>query len=166
MPMLRIVTMDGRECPREALEVYNISLGERSEAFEPVSWDVFTAMVSDRDHQALLVLDPLDTVVAMALMESSEDGILQMLAVRPEYQGKGIGSWLFEHILTQMKALGVRAMMAGVREDSELTQKWYRALGGVIDKHKPLIGDTGEVVLPVRWRVRCKPNVPEMFSLE
>lgn len=63
---------------------------------------------------------------------TSTVGHILTLAVHPNYQRKGIGSALIEHVLTTLESTPVRKVRLEVRETNQAAIEFYQELGFII----------------------------------
>ena len=82
--------------------------------------------------------------------------VLQLLAVTPEQQGKGLGSVLLEcaaRLVQHQQGQGqIGTIAAFTREQDRRTQRWYAKCAARIDP-KRVYGDEGAAMIRVCWNV-------------
>jgi ribosomal-protein-alanine N-acetyltransferase len=62
-----------------------------------------------------------------------DEGTILNIAVRPDFQGQGIGRSLLEHAMAVMARQGVQRCLLEVRASNKTARRLYRALGFAID---------------------------------
>jgi GNAT superfamily N-acetyltransferase len=70
-------------------------------------------------HQVLVVTCAERTVgfVSYTLDAEQRTGEIGLNAVLPEYAGRGIGTWMYEHVLATMRAAGMQLAVVGTGGD-------------------------------------------------
>ena len=66
--------------------------------------------------------------------KNSYYGRLYSIAVLPDYQGKDLGKKLFEHLLKDVKAKGLKGILLEIRQDNIRHKERYLKLGFKITK--------------------------------
>ena len=78
---------------------------------------------ADADH-LVLVVEIGSRIVAFCAVSFDRDtkvGEIDLNAVDPEYQGQGIGSWMYERALSRMREAGMRIATVGTGGDPSHT---------------------------------------------
>jgi ribosomal-protein-alanine N-acetyltransferase len=85
----------------------------------------------DRPGAILLVLEvpPHDIAGYAVLWCILDQGELANIAVIPELRGRGLGSWVLEHVLEVAAARGVQSLYLEVRDSNALARSMYRTHG-------------------------------------
>jgi len=75
---------------------------------------------ADSDHTVLVATVDGQTAgfVSYSIDAAKRTGEIGLNAVHPEYAGKGIGTWMYEHVLARMKELGMALAVVGTGGDS------------------------------------------------
>lgn len=82
-----------------------------------------------------------------------DEGHITNVAVRPQWQGRGAGTYLMEQIMAFARAEGVTAMTLEVRRSNEIAQALYQKLGFVVEGVRPkYYGDNDEDALLMWYR--------------
>ena len=71
------------------------------------------------DHTVLVVTRGEETVgfVSYTIDSAKRTGEIGLNAIHPDQTGRGIGSWMYEHVLARMKELGVVLAVVGTGGD-------------------------------------------------
>ncbi|OEH85256.1 ribosomal-protein-alanine N-acetyltransferase [Desulfuribacillus stibiiarsenatis] len=82
-----------------------------------------------------------------------EEAHITTIAVKPEYQGQGLGCLLLETIMKECKAMGVQRMTLEVRVSNQAARKMYIKYGFVENGiRKKYYSDNGEDAI-IMWVV-------------
>lgn len=82
-----------------------------------------------------------------------EEGQITNVAVRPQWQHKGAGTYLMRQMMAFAAAEGVTAMTLEVRRSNEIAQALYRKLGFAVEGLRPkYYEDNGEDALLMWYR--------------
>ncbi len=75
---------------------------------------------SGSGHHVLVVTVDGETVgfVSFTIDAAQRTGEIGLNAVRPDHAGKGIGTWMYQHVLARMKELGMALAVVGTGGDS------------------------------------------------
>src|SRR3712207_5996825 len=75
---------------------------------------------AESGHQVLVVTVDGETVgfVSFTIDAAKRTGEIGLNAVRPDHAGKGIGTWMYQHVLARMKELGMALAVVGTGGDS------------------------------------------------
>jgi ribosomal-protein-alanine N-acetyltransferase len=83
-----------------------------------------------RPDTTVLVADAGEQVVGFAIMYfGEEEAHLNLLAVRPDYQGAGVGRRLIEWLETSALVAGISVVYLEVRANNRGAQTFYEKLG-------------------------------------
>jgi L-amino acid N-acyltransferase YncA len=90
-----------------------------------------------RGHASLLVLQIGEKIVGYATIGVNrtpalkQDGEIYEIYLLPEYQGTGLGSYMFRECRNALRGLGLFELVAWCLEDSEAASTFFRATGGM-----------------------------------
>lgn len=103
----------------------------------------FRYEVSQSDHSRnyVLVASPgadSSQVVAMAVVwVIVDEAHIATIAVHPDWRGQGLGSRLLQHILLDVKAIGMQTALLEVRAGNQVAQEMYRKFGFEVVGRRP-----------------------------
>lgn len=102
--------------------------------------------------QTMLVAEAAGVVVGVVIgfKHTPLEGRIFWLAVRPAYQGRGIGRRLLSEILRIFSRLGALSATLEVRIGNRRAQKLYTSMGFVVDNVIPSYYSDGEAALIMR----------------
>ena len=72
------------------------------------------------EHHVFVVAQGAEVVAFCAVKADRETGIgeIDLNAVHPDWQGRGIGTWMYEHALERLKAAGMAVATVGTGGDA------------------------------------------------
>ena len=75
---------------------------------------------AESGHHVLVVAVDGETVgfVSFTIDAAKRTGEIGLNAVRPDHAGRGIGTWMYQHVLAHMKELGMVLAVVGTSGDS------------------------------------------------
>lgn len=91
--------------------------------------EMFLAEATHPARRYTVVLAGEEVVAYAGVMVAGDTGDIQTLAVRPEYEGRGIGRALMHRMHQQAQELGATTMMLEVRADNPRAQGLYASMG-------------------------------------
>lgn len=107
----------------------------------------------------LLVVEVADKIAGYATIglnrvrELKQEGEIYELYLLPEYQGIGLGSYLFRECRAILKELGLQGMVVWCLEDNDNAVTFYRAMGGMdVAEGMERFGETSIKKLGFIWR--------------
>lgn len=84
-------------------------------------------------HEVFVVVSGEEVIAfcSFTLDANTKVGEIDLNAVHPDFQGKGIGSWMYSYVLDQMKHAGMRVATVGTGGDAshEPARKAYEKAG-------------------------------------
>ena len=89
----------------------------------------------ERNREGFLVAEESGKIVGFSI--TTPDGLLMLIAVKPEMRGKGIGSKLLEASIQFLKSRGVKKAFAHVRKSNERVIDFYLSHGFRKEKELP-----------------------------
>jgi len=90
-----------------------------------------------RGPSTLLVVEVADKIAGYATIglnrvrELKQEGEIYELYLLPEYQGIGLGSYLFRECRAILKSLGMQGLVVWCLEENDNAVTFYRAMGGM-----------------------------------
>ncbi len=127
------------------------SVFEIEAAVQKAPWEkrAFTDMQGDEDLYFFVAVDNASRPVAFIIGMHTDD-FLEILnfAVTPDFQGQGIGSWLFEYALHEAAVAGIESVRLEVREGNVPAIALYKAHGlETVGMRRGYYSDNGENAL-------------------
>ena len=106
-----------------------------SELLDEMSADYFNGTADQQFWITYYDESPLAVACYAPEMMASGTWNLYLICVHPNAQGKGIGAALMRHVENELRARGARILLVETSglDEFELTRKFYRALGYVIE---------------------------------
>jgi ribosomal-protein-alanine N-acetyltransferase len=98
----------------------------------PWSWTTARVAASVRRRDALVVVarEPESRIAGFAIMRyGDDDAHLDLLGVRPELRGQGLGRRLLEWLEKPALVAGIRSIRLEVRESNTAARRFYERLG-------------------------------------
>ncbi len=74
---------------------------------------------ADSAHE-VFVVECDDEILAFCSITCNQEtkvGVIDLNAVHPDYQGKGVGTWMYEHAIEQLRGLGMHVAEVGTGGD-------------------------------------------------
>ena len=112
-----------------------------------------------RGPSTLLVVEVADKIAGYATLglnrvrELKQEGEIYELYLLPEYQGIGLGSYLFRECRAILKGLGMQGLVVWCLEDNDNAVTFYRAMGGMdVAEGMECFGETSIKKLGFVWR--------------
>lgn len=96
--------------------------------------DLLDQICDSSSSHDVLVVELGSEIVAFCAMnydQASKVGEIDLNAVHPDYQGRGIGAWMYEAALAQLRAAGMRVATVGTGGDPshESARRAYKKAG-------------------------------------
>jgi GNAT superfamily N-acetyltransferase len=98
-------------------EIAAIALAD-AEAEQAKHLDDICAAASDHTVQVVTIDGGIVGFVSFTVDPAKRTGEIGLNAVHPDHAGSGIGTWMYEHVLAQMKELGVAVALVGTGSDA------------------------------------------------
>ncbi len=109
---------------------------------------------------------PAQLIGSGAFWQILEEAHITLLMVHPEYQGRGLGTWLLGSLLEEAVARGLERATLEVRVSNERAIALYQKFGFLVaGRRKKYYPDTNEDAL-ILWRKDLAQNLVSALSLE
>jgi ribosomal protein S18 acetylase RimI-like enzyme len=146
---MKTLTIEVRHAePNDAREISNVHRLSWIHAYSGlIPYHALTNMLERRGEDwwrraangptSLMVLDIGGKIAGYATLGTNrvqalkQEGEIYELYLLPEYQGTGLGSYMFRECRTRLHALGLRGLAAWCLEESENAATFFRAAGGI-----------------------------------